>query len=200
MRIIAMPNCYGYENDYLIHYGILGQKWGRRRYQNEDGTLTEEGRQRYGLSEGGNRKLYKDFHKDMEKLRKLDARSSIRVQKDKYERFSKQAKKDAKIGIALATAGEMSGVGSYHVYQNSNSPFKNSLKAYGELLGYLGLGSGAVMLAKSGIEKAKAGAAKRRMTPEYQVRELAKRRAHYEKMVNTYKDTLYADLLASKKR
>ena len=34
-------------NNYIQHWGILGQKWGVRRYQNEDGTLTEEGRLRY---------------------------------------------------------------------------------------------------------------------------------------------------------
>lgn len=32
----------------LFHHGIKGQKWGTRRYQNEDGTLTEEGKKRYG--------------------------------------------------------------------------------------------------------------------------------------------------------
>ena len=31
----------------LIHHGILHQKWGVRRYQNYDGTLTEAGRLRY---------------------------------------------------------------------------------------------------------------------------------------------------------
>lgn len=31
----------------LQHHGIKGQKWGIRRYQNPDGTLTEEGKQRY---------------------------------------------------------------------------------------------------------------------------------------------------------
>lgn len=35
-------------NDTLSQSGILGMKWGRRRYQNYDGTLTEEGRIRYG--------------------------------------------------------------------------------------------------------------------------------------------------------
>lgn len=36
------------KNDvYLAHHGIKGQKWGVRRYQNEDGTLTNEGRKRY---------------------------------------------------------------------------------------------------------------------------------------------------------
>ena len=31
---------------YLIHHGILGQKWGVRRFQNKDGSLTELGKER----------------------------------------------------------------------------------------------------------------------------------------------------------
>ena len=38
--------------DSLQHHGIIGQKWGVRRYQNPDGTLTEEGKQRYLNSDG----------------------------------------------------------------------------------------------------------------------------------------------------
>lgn len=33
---------------YLIHYGIKGMKWGKRRFQNKDGSLTPAGRTRYG--------------------------------------------------------------------------------------------------------------------------------------------------------
>lgn len=38
---------------YLCHYGIPNQKWGIRRFQNKDGSLTKEGKLRYGIGEDG---------------------------------------------------------------------------------------------------------------------------------------------------
>lgn len=34
--------------DYLQHFGVKGMKWGVRRYENPDGTLTAAGKARYG--------------------------------------------------------------------------------------------------------------------------------------------------------
>lgn len=38
-------------NNELIHHGIKGQKWGVRRYQNKDGSLSDAGKKRYSNKE-----------------------------------------------------------------------------------------------------------------------------------------------------
>lgn len=44
-------------SDYLIHFGIKGQKWGVRRWQNEDGSRNAAGKERYREVGGKYRKL-----------------------------------------------------------------------------------------------------------------------------------------------
>lgn len=61
--------------DYLSHEGILGMHWGERRYQNYDGSLTEEGRKHYGIG-----------RPRMSKAEKLEMR-----QKKQEERQEKKA-------------------------------------------------------------------------------------------------------------
>lgn len=72
---------------YLIHYGTLGQKWGVRKYQNEDGTWTEEGlRRRRKLYDSDSNKLtksgekyYKKLQKEKDKTQKLYSSNSRRL-------------------------------------------------------------------------------------------------------------------------
>lgn len=54
---------YVITNGELYHHGIKGMKWGVRRFQNKDGSLTPRGKKR--LAEG----LKKDFNKDFYKAR-----------------------------------------------------------------------------------------------------------------------------------
>lgn len=60
-----------YYTNELYHHGILGQKWGIRRYQNPDGTLTAAGKARYGTREAFEAKqkakaAWKDYSKSFD--------------------------------------------------------------------------------------------------------------------------------------
>ena len=82
-------------NNELQHFGVKGQKWGVRRYQNTDGTLTPAGEKRYRGTLGEIRRA-----KDETKLRN--------------EVMTKQDKKDRK---KLAVAGALGAIGTYTIGQ-----------------------------------------------------------------------------------
>lgn len=57
-------------SDYLIHHGIKGQKWGVRRFENEDGTLTAAGKKRYQAQESYVKSYNK--YKEAKKFKRSD--------------------------------------------------------------------------------------------------------------------------------
>lgn len=65
---------YWIQDDFLEHHGVKGQRWGVRRYQNADGTLTEAGKKR--LKKYTNAANYYAW-----KAAKYDTKAEVRMRK-----------------------------------------------------------------------------------------------------------------------
>lgn len=97
-------------SDELYHHGIKGQKWGVRRFQNADGSLTPAGKKKFEAVQNSKSALRKRYHKNMAinvftagaKVDKRNAENSYKrseVMKNKanvYEQKSKNTKNEKK--------------------------------------------------------------------------------------------------------
>ena len=91
-------NIYDYKLNSLQHHGIQGMKWGIRRYQNPDGSLTEEGKKHYG--KGSNETLFvsgssKTQNKESEYYRKNLPKEVIKQLNDSIKKGEKIVVGDA---------------------------------------------------------------------------------------------------------
>lgn len=80
------------DTNYLAHHGVKGQRWGERKYQYENGSLTPEGRRHYGVGEGGIRaqiKMIRRTARENRRIERVENAERIRDEKQKRRLESK---------------------------------------------------------------------------------------------------------------
>jgi hypothetical protein len=116
-------------SDSLSHHGIKGQKWGQRRFQNEDGSLTDAGRSRYGsgfigtrLESGRNYRLAKKAAKEARKARDNRAYKEVENAERSIEKGYKRGQNLSKKDLARQDA-------AYRKYNSDLAKSKSQYKS-----------------------------------------------------------------------
>lgn len=90
----------------LYHWGVKGMKWGVRRYQNKDGSLTPAGRKRYAEPHEDYKRAHdKKSVKQMSDKELRDRNNRLQMERQ-YEQFTKKKSRGkAIVNGLIATAG-----------------------------------------------------------------------------------------------
>ena len=126
-------------SDELRHYGIKGQQWGRRRFQNEDGSLTPAGKERYD-DDGPNEKKQKEYkipeNKSLHRLKLEDKYKAQGMSKQQAEQAAAKRIRGEQYAVAAAAVTVTACI-AYNKYKNynmdktisSNKEFQRIVKA-----------------------------------------------------------------------
>lgn len=116
----------------LAHHGIMGQKWGIRKYQNPDGTLTEAGKRRYGTVQNFNKIQNARADAEAYKIRaKAEAKVAKKQQKIEDKRNAKleKAKQKEEDKRNLKMAKEMQKIQNKQAKKQAKLDEKYAVKA-----------------------------------------------------------------------
>lgn len=126
---------------FIAHHGIKGQKWGIRRYQNEDGSYTEEGKRRYGIynyDKENRSKLYSETGRLGSARRFSDAKATI----ENTTRGLSDFEKENKAYEILKEGDKTDALRSYYAYKANVEYGKQTMKNLAGLASFMTLGVG----------------------------------------------------------
>jgi hypothetical protein len=108
----------GWSDDYLEHHGILGQKWGVRRFESKNGTLTPAGKNRYNSVDGKYQKLKKKATPNKVETTG-EKKKEDTAEPEKKKGLTDKQKKVIIAGAAIAGTA-LAAYGGYKLYQLNN--------------------------------------------------------------------------------
>ena len=133
-----------YEEEYLAHHGIKGQRRGIRRFQNYDGSLTAAGKLRYSVGNGersiGKKvdpksasKLKKRQEKEAAKLERLKVKEAAKNEKHKEKLEKKKSHMTNKEYVKTLSDEELKAINNRDIAENTwlkNHPEKKTVGRY----------------------------------------------------------------------
>ncbi len=117
----------------LCHWGVKGMKWGVRRYQNKDGSLTPKGRKRYAEPHEDHKRAHDNKPISQMSTKELQERNNRLQQEQNYKRLTQKTSIGQKaVKAFIATAGTIVAIeGAAKVYQRVGN---NALDKIGDAI------------------------------------------------------------------